>query len=184
RYEVKEYDDTGDDEGWETIAEHEESVPFYLDDGTGEVLVNPEGAEFRVPVDNEYRVDEYESEPAEVEHFLEKGQGEGKEFFGINFGRVSDTNEDRRYYEYYVGVDDRAYVFGKALNKKDTKGSSTNEDNIVINEDDSTPMFMVSDRSEKELLSATRWNIALYLLLGAGIATAGFAGLLVFSGIV
>jgi hypothetical protein len=39
----------GKDSGWDTISNHMNHLPFYLDDGTARVAVNPQMAEFDLP---------------------------------------------------------------------------------------------------------------------------------------
>lgn len=75
RYKVEEWDT--DDLEWGTLASHTECAPFLIDDGTGEALVDPDGAELRLRVDNEYRVEGHEKNSPPVRHFLEKGAAGG-----------------------------------------------------------------------------------------------------------
>lgn len=72
---------------------------------------------------------------------------------------------------------DEAYVYGKAFPRSGGYG-------LVVSRDQDTPLFVVSDRSEKYLVRETGWNVIVYLALGAVIAVRGFAGLVQASGIV
>jgi hypothetical protein len=49
RVQIEQWADRGKDHGWWTIHEETDRRTFYVDDGTGRVLVNPQSAEFDLP---------------------------------------------------------------------------------------------------------------------------------------
>jgi E3 Ubiquitin ligase len=51
---VEEYEDTRKSRGWRKLHEQEFRIPFFLEDETGRVKVNPEGANCSLMVDAKY----------------------------------------------------------------------------------------------------------------------------------
>jgi hypothetical protein len=67
--------DSGKDRNWEKVADESLHVPFFLDDGTGQLLIAPEGAELDLHRDfrQEYSSSFFstlDAVPAEVNNFL------------------------------------------------------------------------------------------------------------------
>lgn len=173
RYKIEEYDSDDDGSNWDTIDTGRKYQKFYLNDGTGEVLIDPGGADLRLPEDGQYRVDNLGELPESGQNFVK------------NKANVSTQSgwlqQDRRYTEYYIAPDQTVYVFGKALPKEGgsaRRGSPTNPENAVINEDRHTPMFLISDQSEDEVLSSMTWRVLGSIVGGFVVGIGGFAGLL------
>ncbi len=179
KYEVEEYRRQGKHSRWVTIDSGRNGASFYIDDGTGQVLVDPRGAELEVPADNTIEVEGGEVPPYEVTDFIENAEEVDSEDNSVDLGIAEvDTGNDRRYTEYYVTPGEDVYVFGKAMERPSFEGSSRNEENIVINQDDHTPMFMISDSSEKELVSSLKWRTYGGLIGGTIVSIACFGFLL------
>jgi len=76
---VMEYQESDDDDSsWETIQSDSVSVPFYIDDGTGRILVEPDdetiyelSSEHRTKI----RVDGHETPPEQIQEFLSGASG-------------------------------------------------------------------------------------------------------------
>lgn len=86
-YEVEEYRESSDDDdskSWETIGSGTFGVPFYIDDGTGRILVEPNDDTIYEISDehtNTIQVDGRESPPAPVREFLGSSRyGDGSAF--------------------------------------------------------------------------------------------------------
>lgn len=174
RYEVEEYRESGDDSRWVTVDSGRQVRPFHLDDGTGDVLVDPEGADLRLPRDARIEADEIGELPEPTREFVRENDEVDPQD-----GWFTD---ERRYTEWRVEPDQTVYVFGEAL-PRDGEASTINPDNAVVNEDRSTPMFVVSDQRESELLSSmTRRTVG---LIGGGflLAVGGFAALVWYVGL-
>lgn len=184
KYMVEEYKHQGKHSRWVTIDEGRNGASFYVDDGTGQVLVDPRGAELEIPADNTIEVDGGEVPPYEVTEFIENNEEVDSEDNSVDLGIAEvDTGNDRRYTEYYVTPGEDIYVFGKAMERPSFQGSSRNEENIVINQDDHTPMFMISDSSEKELVSSLKWKTYGGLIGGAIVSIVCFGLLLAAVGL-
>ena len=175
-YEIEEYRSSGDDSDWVTIDKGQTESPFYLDDGTGEVMVDPRGADLRLPRDGRYRVDSFDELPDAAQEFVRENDS-------VDTQTDEWFEEDRRYTEYYIGTDENVYVFGKALPRENDTGSVTNPENAVINTDRTTPMFVISDRSESEVMSSMTKRILAAVIGGFILAVGGFAVLLAFLGL-
>ena len=174
-YQIEEYRDTGDGSDWVTIDSGQTDEPFYIDDGTGKVMVDPEGADLRLPQDGRYRVEGFGELPDAAQEFVRNEAA-------VDTQTDEWFEEDRRYTEHYIGTDDHVYVFGKAL-PRDDGGSATNPENAVISTDRDTPMFVISDRSESEMLSSMTRRILGFVVGGFTLAVGGFAVLLWFVGL-
>ncbi len=173
-YKVEEYQQQGKHKNWVTIDSGRDGEPFHLDDGTGTVTVDPEGAELEIPWDRNIHLDGGEKPPDYISEFIEsnpkirEGSNEAFDIF----------DNDRRFKEKYVLSGEQVYVFGKAMNRRSEYGEYT-----VINKDRSTPMFVISDRSEKELREDWGWSYKLYLGGGAVVAIASYGFLVLLMGL-
>lgn len=158
KYKIEEYRMVGDDRDWVTVDVGRDGVPFHLDDGTGRVVVDPEGISLNIPRDELYSVEDDESPP---------------EISGGSLGFVSASN-DRRYHEYYIRPGEEVYVYGEAMRR---------DGEVVVNKRADTPMFMVSDSSEEELVEGTRNSVVLSTGGGLVLAAIGLGLLLLVSGV-
>lgn len=174
RYEVEEYRRSGDDSRWVTVDSERQVRPFHLDDGTGDVLVDPEGADLRLPRDERIEAEDFDDLPEPAQEFVRENDE-----VDVQDGWFDN---DRRYTEWRIEPDQTVYVFGEAL-PREGEASTVNSENAVINEDRSTPMFVVSDQRESELLSSmTRRTVGL-IVGGFLLAVGGFAALVWYVGL-
>jgi len=165
-YEVKEYEDDDDDDGgsWKTVDEGVLHTPFHVDDGTGSVLVRPhdEATYDLEPGDwSTTYVDSSERGPAPIQEFVRRTDG-------LRFpGNAAGKENDRKYRQNLVGVDESVYVFGTAQPKDDVPVGADNAERLVVEkvgEDGALaePMFMISDDEEQNLVD--RRELALWRL--------------------
>ena len=177
-YEIKEYDTSGDNSSWKTVEEETLFDPFYVDDGTGEVLVRPhDDATFDLDPDDwtEEYVDSSERGPKAVQEFVRRHDS-------VDFpSDASGQSNDRKYRQNLIRQSESVYVFGtvQPRDEDDVGVGSTNADRLVIQKvlDDSMrePLFLISDDEQCGLIERRRW--ALWRLpvggffLVAGVAT-------------
>ena len=168
RYEIEEYVSSGKNSHWETVSKGFDGVRFVLDDGTGEVIVDPENADVEMPKDNSIRINSADNETDQIREFMnQKGiRGTG----GLLF------DNDRRYHEWYVTPGEDVYVFGYASNERDDHGEYP-----IIKDDERAEMFMISDRSEKELVSKKKWKSGL-AMFGGALGCLGIYALMLYLG--
>ncbi|MDZ7689156.1 MAG: DUF3592 domain-containing protein [Halobacteriales archaeon] len=180
-YEVEEYDDDDDDSGgsWKTIEKGVWHTPFYVDDGTGRVLVQPhdEATYDLSPGDRATTyVDSSDRGPAPIREFVEKE--------GIGFPRnAPGKDNDRRYSQNLIKPDENVYVFGTAYPRDDASGAD-NAERLVIGMGEGTmsggPMFLISDDSEKNLVARRRWALWRFPVGGLFLIAAVFTLLVIF----
>ncbi len=158
--------------GSETVATNSQRVPFWVEDATGRILVNPQNSQ----IDSIKVVDRFE--PA-------GGLGGSNVLsfggFSVDLGNLlpgpglgSRTTLGYRLQEKLLPLERRVYVLGEA---RDVSGQLT----IEKPRERGKP-FIVTLKSEEELISSTRSAI-LWLLVGA--AASGIAGIgLVLAGLI
>jgi hypothetical protein len=185
KYEVKEYREDNDDDGggsWNTIEEGVRHTPFYVDDGTGAVLVRPDD-ETTYDLEPEdwstTYVDSSDRGPEPVQRFVQQSSEIG---FPSNGG---GKENDRKYRQNLVEVEEDVYIFGTAQPKDDVPAGADNADRLVIEKvgEDGTlmePMFMISDDEETDLVDRREfalWRLpvgVLFVLAGVSCAVGIF----------
>ncbi len=172
KYEIEEYERSDDHNYWRTIDSGFKGVRFGLDDGTGAVAINPEGAELQMPHDNQItatgdNVNEHVKDFVNEEAGI--GTGEGVWIF----------DERRRYTETYLAPGEEVYIFGYADTERDESG----RESPVIRDNPSVPMFMISDKSEKELKSTQGKKYVAFLGIGGLGTLVAYTILLFMSGL-
>ncbi len=105
--------DSDGDTTWTTIASGSSSVPFRVDDGTANVLVDPASADLRLAEAREIHVGSGERPPEAVRAFVEREPDVDTEYgefsvgpFDLSFGNA------RRYTESRLDPDEPVYVYG------------------------------------------------------------------------
>ncbi|MBU0532158.1 E3 ubiquitin ligase family protein [Candidatus Micrarchaeota archaeon] len=139
--------------GWRNFYTKSSTEPFYLEDETGKILVDPTNAVVEIPHDN-----------------LFQGYISGKGMFGmphklidaqiLNFVNNADDNikskfmrykdRDVRIYEYFIAEEDSVYVLGTAESKEGTRSDIAHE-NLIIRKGKNE--MYISDSHEKKIVS-------------------------------
>jgi hypothetical protein len=183
-YEVEEYDSSGDDSSWDTVEQGTFSCPFFVDDGTGEVLVRPhDDTTYDLDPDDwtTTYVDSDSDGPQPIQRFV--GNSDDLTFPSD----ASGTENDRKYRQNLIRTDESVYVFGTVRPREQANipDNASNADRLVIEKitDDSMqePMFLVSDDEEHDLVDRRRW--ALWRApVGGFFLVLAFAALLLIAG--
>ncbi|HXH85277.1 GIDE domain-containing protein [Petrachloros mirabilis] len=147
---------------WETIAKGTSEQPFFVRDETGRVLVVPLGATLILP-----------DERASRHNWL--GELPPTTVAGLNRLGISTEgwtgSRALRCRETFILPEERIYVLGTALEYHGARGLVENSSRMYIGSSRDHE-FIISDRSEKELLSRLRWQASACfiggLLLAAG----------------
>lgn len=204
QYEVEEYDTSGDSSSWDTVDSGVLFRPFYLEDGTGRVLVRPHDEATYDLEPGEESVVFVESDrqgPEAVRQFVRNTDGvrfpsgaspdtapqesDGWEVSigGLDLESSSVSDGDRKYRQRLIQTGEDAYVFGTARprDRENVPQHASNPDRLVVEKitDGSMqePMFMISDDEERDLVDRRRW--ALWRLpVGGAFLTVGFGMLL------
>lgn len=198
---VEEYRRDQDDSGsnWETVLRLSDEVPFHVDDGTGEVRVEPADASLEIEIEEKVRVDDHDEPPAALGEWAEQ-QGmvesaEAPDREGVK-GWMKDkwdaatasraekhllheSNYDRRYRERVLEVGEETYVFGGAY-PRDGSGSAKNPENLVMETHEGTDVFIVSDKGETGAVNSfiikAAIGLALFLVgIPYGLVSLGYA---------
>ncbi len=136
---------------WKTVKKGSEGVPFYLQDDTGKVLVDPRTA--NVPIDPDAYYDTRSSsgigkEPSQRIHtFCKTHKISHTGWFGVK--------EVMRYTECYLEPNEKLYVLGTAASRSATgiSGSSAvGSENLIITKGKHDKVFYISDTHETEVI--------------------------------
>lgn len=171
-YKIEEWEEDPDDDGgsWDTVESGALVEPFHVDDGTGQMRVEPEeDATFEIEGNrNRMRIGSTEEEPPEIKEFLREHTNQSSNSGGIT-GLAFD--ERRRYTERYIEPGEELYLFGAAESRDDVQG--TDSDLLVFRRDEGTDEFIIANQDEEELVSSYKWlapaKMAGGLLLSAGM---------------
>ena len=106
RFSIQELKSSGKHSRWVTVKKGVEYVPFYVEDETGRVLVDPGGSKVELLRDNEFRSGFMRDPPDGVKRFLMKS--------GLNFESFFGMNRTMRYRESFIEPGDMLYVMGTA----------------------------------------------------------------------
>lgn len=207
---VEEWSETGDRSRWKTLASGVDTVPFAIDDGTGHVVVDVgshaerggllgrirDAGELQDSVEVgdttiDFRslptvreVGAQEDTPEEIRAFVENKPSLTRQTDSItNVVDIGNAHGDRRYREATISVGDEVYLLGPVRARDDDRATARlRPEEAVIKPapDDETP-FILSERSEDELVAATQSSKyalgfgAVLVLIGLGLVVLGIA---------
>lgn len=146
--------------GWDNVARGGETLPFYLQDETGQVLIQPEGAEIRpftLFSETCRRGDDL---------YYRKGPD----------GAVANSTGQRRFVETGIPLHSTVFVVGQARERQDMVAAE------VASAPDA-PLYLVTAEDEAQVLkrygSSRDWLNVLGILLagGCGFGVAAMAGM-------
>jgi hypothetical protein len=164
-YTVEERVGSGKNTRWETIANGTSERPFVVRDATGRVLVVPLGATLMLP-------DERVSRTSWL------GELPPLAVAGLSRLGISSTswmgNKTLRCRESFVLPDESVYVMGTALEHQGMNHHIANESRLYIGSS-RDHAFIISDRSEKDLLSRLTWQMWAGFIGGPVLVVAGAA---------
>lgn len=167
--EVEEWESSGQGGGsWQTKHRAQTAVPMSVADGTGSVQVElPSDGEMNVETE-QWEVGSNDEPPTRIKRYLDE-EVEVGEASRYDIGPLT-IGERRRYSEGFIEPGDDVYVLGTVRETHADWG----ERNYVI--DDPTPSgdFVLSDKSEAELIREGK---------RAGLVNLGFGGVLVGVGL-
>ena len=145
---------------WEKIPGPSFKVPFWVKDETGEIMVDPEGAEAKIS-DREYGMLNEDGSPADADQAVSEN--------------YSPREGDRRYIEQFLAPNDPVFILGTAAIRKDGA-----VEQLVIQGGADGP-FVISETREEHTLHEEKWEMIACISLGAIIFATGFLGILYLS---
>ena len=176
-YKIEEYRRSGKSSHWVTRKHGKESVPFYLKDSTGIVLIDPNHAEVDVNRDFIFKSGLGKDPPETVKKFLQKSN--------LRFEGLLGMNKTMRYTEYFIAPNDKLYIIGTADDNpyvEEATGQSNVED-IMIQKGKNNPFYYISDNPEKKVLNRFRNKMLLGLIGGPALSVIGLILVLLFLGL-
>ena len=146
---------SGSEYRWDTISTDSHRLPFWAKDETGQILIDPTGAEFEIP---------------QIQSgFLGKdGEENDNQSFSTNVG-------DKRYDEYFLSPSENVCVLGTVAIRKDTSIHK------VIQKGNNNSTFIISDSSKRELDDALKWQMLAGLTYGCSLFIVGLIKILQLS---
>jgi Zn-finger nucleic acid-binding protein len=154
---------------WETLARGISEQPFLVSDATGQVLVVPLGAELILPDEHISRSNWIGKLPPTTIAGLNR--------LGISTERWMGSHT-LRCRESFILPDEQVYVLGTAHEHHGASESIENSSGLYIGSSHDSA-FIISDRSEKELLSRLQWQV---LALGVGgLTLAATCAIIIFT---
>jgi hypothetical protein len=154
-YTVEERVSSGRHTRWETIANGTSEQPFFVSDTTGRVLIVPLGAELILQDERTFRNDWLGALPPTTIAGLNR--------LGISTERWMGS-KTLRCRESFIQPEEQVYVLGTALEQSGAKELVENSARLYIGSSKDHE-FIISDQTEKDLLSRLRWQVLAY---GAG----------------
>lgn len=153
RYTVERYEQRGKSSRWVIVTQGNSFYcPFFLDDGTGQILVFPKDAELILPVDYEFVTGFFGSTPANLVEFMQSNGIAYQGFFG---------NHKMRFREWYITEYDSAYVLGTANKANDFMNN--HQENLIkrLSELKKDSGFMKeADKNNDGNISQEEWDTA------------------------
>jgi hypothetical protein len=159
-YAVEEHVGSGKHARWETISKGTSEQPFFVSDTTGRVLVVPLGAELILPDERTSRSNWLGELPPTTIAGLNR--------LGISTERWLGS-KTLRCRESFILPEEPVYVLGTAHEHLGAKEHVDNAARIYIGSSRDHE-FIISDRSEKDLLSRLRWQVLAFVVGGLTLA--------------
>jgi hypothetical protein len=177
RFTIQELQQRGKHSEWVTIKSGTKSVEFFLDDGTGSVLVDANGAEIDISpnLTAEYGGLLGKGMPDSVKQFLTSNK--------IDFGGFLGINKQMKFTEWFIAPKEKLYIMGNAGdNPYVEEGSATKGvTDVMIQKGESE--FYIADKSEQQIVGGMKWKIAGGLGGGGLMVLGGLAIIFLYLGV-
>ncbi|MEW6748773.1 MAG: hypothetical protein AB1295_03640 [Candidatus Micrarchaeota archaeon] len=164
--------------GWREFFRRVSGVPFYLEDGTGRMFIDPKGAEVDIPSDfrweghmKEFKLLGFTLNKRMDEQVLAYVDGDPSvksAFRGYSGRRLRVT-------EYFIGEGDPLYVLGNA-EPREGASSAVAHENLVMKKGAVEQIMYISDSGETNVKGKMFWGMA--GMLAGGVVLSGIGLLL------
>jgi len=141
---------TRHESGWTRVAQGSETIPFFLQDDYGVILVWPAGAQL---------------EPVKI---FDETCGSGSPLY-YDKGpatAIADSDYRRRFVEMGIPLKTPLFIVGQARERRDVVAPE-------IAADKTAPMYLISTRTEEQVGSGMKWGARGWIFFGFA-ATVGF----------
>lgn len=149
KYVIEELKKSGKRAKWVIVKMGGKCTHFYLQDETGSVLVDPNGAEIDLPPTFTFESGLGRDPPEPIKNFLRENNISFEGLFGIN--------KTMRFREYCIQPKDKLYIMGTAGDNPfvEEGWAQTSVEDIMIQKGDN--IYYISNRSEKEVAKKFKW---------------------------
>jgi hypothetical protein len=158
-YVVEEQVGSGKQTRWETLAKGTSEEPFFVSDATERVLVVPLGAELILPDQRTYQNNWLGELPPTTTAGLHR--------LGVSTDRWIG-NKTLRCREAFIQPEEQVYVLGTAHEQPGARDHIEHHTRLYIG-NSRDHEFIISDRSEKDLVSRLGWQVLAYLAGGLAL---------------
>lgn len=143
---IQEYNNYSKYKRWQTIRDTILCNEFMVEDETGRVQVDPQGATFDIPKSFENKSGWLNDPPIHTKDFLKKQNLNYEGFLGVN--------KSMRYIEYAIKSGDQVYVLGRADDNPHVEDGSSQQGviDMMMQKSKNPNIYYISNRSEKHLL--------------------------------
>lgn len=160
RYEVEEWVSSGNSSHWKTLHEGVESVPFWLEDGSNRIPIEPDGADHSLADADSVEVPRDETAPEPIASFLEGIDVEPGSGTTTSIGPLEVSSGDRRRYsEARIDPGDAVHVYGP-VERDFTVAEGAGEVNAAVRADGGAGPFVVSNTDETGAIRRTLLDAA------------------------
>ena len=159
-WKVEEYTDSNDDGSWTTLHSERLSAPFYFEDDTGQVLVEPDGSTVEISDGNTYSTT-YSPGTTPSDRIVEFCESKD----------ISPTSSNQRRYTQEILTEGmEGYVLGDA-ERLESPDAHESTGNVVINDGDGERELIISDKEEDELVRHYKIGTVVTLVYGLVTST-------------
>ena len=158
QYQIEEKVHTRRGSRWCTVKRGHSSNSFFVEDETDRILVDPRGAELHLELDNR----QYTGGISDMDMDITLSR------LGVGSRNLLGFSKELRCSEKYVVEQDPVYVMGNAVINPEKTPAQVDAQALMMTKGRSG-YFIVSDKSEKELLSEFGWNVYLGLIMGPAL---------------
>jgi hypothetical protein len=177
RYTIEEYRKSGKSSKWVTIRKEEIGDPFFVEDKTGRVLVDPYKADVSVETETEFESGLGKAPPQQVAEYCKASNVDIGGIVVIPILGKQAMYKPMRFREYILPPGEEVFVLGTAMDNPDVEEGTAVEgsQDVVIARGEGKLPFYISTRSEKEAMAHLSKGIIFLFLLGLGLLLLGLA---------
>ncbi|UCH89634.1 MAG: hypothetical protein JSV49_03015 [Thermoplasmata archaeon] len=164
---------------WDTIASGSRQIPFFARDDTGDVYIDPRGAEYDVPLKKVF----YQHRGGFIGAFStiltalsdwDKAKTTEMDIGSWNLQPVKPGHitwgasvGDRKYYEHYLEPNENLFLMGTAVPDRGAPN------NVLVRKGEDEPTFIISNKREAGVMKSLKWKMAGLLILACALEVIG-----------